>query len=100
MRLRPAFSSAFLGLTALCGLASGGEPESNLSLYGAPRHNLDPVLPILDMEEKYIRSQTDVSVTAFGDTELQCSASNPCPDGSCCNDQGMLNTSRHGYECS
>ncbi|KAJ4402691.1 hypothetical protein N0V91_007066 [Didymella pomorum] len=88
MRLRPAFSSAFLGLTALCGLASGGEPESNLSLYGAPRHNLDPVLPILDIEEKYIRSQTDVSVTALGGTELQCSASNPCPDGSCCNDQG------------
>jgi len=93
MRLRPPFKSALLGLTALCGFVSGGEPENNLALYGAPRHNLEPVLPILDIEEKYIRSQTDGGVTALGGTDLQCSASNPCPDGSCCNNQGMSNIS-------
>lgn len=96
MQLRPPFSSALLGLTALCGLVSGGKPKSKLSLYGAPRHKLDPVLPILDIEEKYIRSQIDGDVTALGGAALQCSASNPCPGGSCCNDEGLSNASRLG----
>lgn len=79
-------TSAFLGLAAFGGYASGG--DSNLSVFGAPRHNLDGVLPVLDIEEQYIRSQTDGSVKAFGGTDLQCSASTPCSDGSCCNSQG------------
>ncbi|KAH6644816.1 glycoside hydrolase superfamily [Boeremia exigua] len=79
-------ASAFIGLAA-CSSPSAG--DSDLALFGAPRHNLDGVLPVLDIEEQYIRSQTDGSVKAFGGTNLQCSAANPCPDGSCCNSQGQ-----------
>lgn len=81
---------ALLGLTTTGGHAfSGG--ESNLSLFGAPRASLDGVLPVLSIEEDYIRAQTDgISNKAFGATGGgQCSASNPCADGSCCNSQGV-----------
>ncbi|KAF1922681.1 glycoside hydrolase family 18 protein [Didymella exigua CBS 183.55] len=89
MRLR-LVTSASLGLAVFGGLASGEQSEPwNLTLNGAPRHHLDPVLPILDIEEQYIRSQTDGGVTTLGSTDLQCSASNPCPHGSCCNLQGQ-----------
>lgn len=80
-------TSAFLALVTSSSYAFAS--ESNLSLFGAPRHNLDGVLPVLAIEEQFIRSQTDGSVKAFGGTDLQCSASTPCPDGSCCNSQGM-----------
>ncbi|KAJ8114497.1 hypothetical protein OPT61_g3630 [Boeremia exigua] len=80
-------ASAFLGLTAFSGHAFGA--DSDLALFGAPRHNLDGVLPVLDIEEQYIRSQTDGSVKAFGGTDLSCTVDSPCPDGSCCNAQGQ-----------
>lgn len=86
MRL-PHLVPAALGLATFSGSAFGG--ESNLSLDGAPRHNLDGVLPILAIEEHYIRSQTDGSAKAFGSTDLQCTKSSPCPDGSCCNSKGI-----------
>ncbi len=81
------FTTTFLGLVAFCGPVLGG--DSNLALFGAPRHNLDGVLPVLDIEEQYIRSQTDGGVKALGGTDLQCSVGSPCPNGSCCNSQGM-----------
>ncbi|KAJ4983451.1 hypothetical protein SVAN01_11059 [Stagonosporopsis vannaccii] len=80
------FAFAFLGLAASSGYAPKG--ESDLSSFGAPRHNLDGVLPVLDIEEYFIRSQTDGGAKAFGGTDLRCSASTPCPDGSCCNSRG------------
>lgn len=81
-----------LVVTALTGSAASG--DSNLSLDGAPRHNLDGVLPILDLEEQYIRSQTDDNVKASSGTSFRCTAKAPCPDGSCCNSQGMRSCTR------
>lgn len=80
---------SFFGLLALTSVSlSNG---SNLTSFGAPRASLDPVLPVLSIEESYIRAQTDDTTnTVFGVADvLQCSASNPCADGSCCNLQGM-----------
>ena len=78
----------FFALLALIAV-SPSNGDSNLTLFGAPRHSLDGVLPVLDIEEQYIRSQTDGGIKAFGATDIQCSANNPCPDGSCCNSQGV-----------
>jgi hypothetical protein len=80
------FFFALLALTSV-GLSNG----SNLTFFGAPRASLDPVLPVLSIEESYIRAQTDGTTnTVFGAADIpQCSASNPCADGSCCNLQGM-----------
>ena len=79
-------SSALLGLTAVT--PSSGDP--NLTFFGAPRASLDGVLPVLNIEEHYIRSQTDGSIEAFATVgEFQCNSSTPCFDGSCCNSQGM-----------
>lgn len=86
MRL-PFIASAFLGLAASGSYASEG--ESNLALFGAPRHNLDGVIPILDLEEQYIRRQTGDSPQGFAGADIQCSPGSPCSDGSCCNSQGM-----------
>lgn len=80
------FTFAFLALALFSSYTSAR--ASDLALYGAPRHILDGVLPVLAIEEQLIRSQTDGSVKAFGGTNLHCSASSPCPDGSCCNSQG------------
>ena len=83
MRL-PSF--ALLALTSV-----GLSGATNLTLFGAPRASLDPVLPVLSIEESYIILQTDgISDTAFGAADaLQCSVVSPCADGSCCNSQGM-----------
>lgn len=90
MRLR-LVTFVSLGLAAFSSLASSRQSEqSNLTLYGAPRHNLDGVLPVLSIEEQYIRAQTDgIPDKASGAAvALQCSAASPCYDGSCCNSQG------------
>ncbi|KZM28624.1 chitinase [Ascochyta rabiei] len=89
MRLSPP-TLALLGLIAINGHAYH-PGDSNITFYGAPRASLDGVLPVLSIEEDYIRSQTDhFSNKAFGAAgELQCSASSPCVDGSCCNSQGQ-----------
>ena len=53
MRLRPLLTSAVLGLI---GLAACGQSErSNLAVYGAPRHNLDPVPP----DEQHVRTKAN-----------------------------------------
>ncbi|KAF2621430.1 glycoside hydrolase family 18 protein, partial [Macroventuria anomochaeta] len=85
--MRLSLFSALLALTAV-GPSNG---NSNLTFFGAPRASLDGVLSVLSIEEDYILRQTDsVSNTSFGAAgPLQCSASNPCADGSCCNSQGQ-----------
>ena len=89
------FTFALLGLTAIGGHASSNS-DSNITFFGAPRASLDGVLPVLSIEEDYIRGQTDgISNGAFGAAgPVQCSVSNPCADGSCCNSQGMCKPNR------
>jgi len=77
-----------LGLVAIGGLASS--IESNLTYFGAPRASLDGVLPVLDIAEGYIRSQTDDGGSAVGSSHTSCSANNPCILGSCCNRDGKF----------
>jgi hypothetical protein len=82
---------ALLGLLALCGHASSpGVSESNVTYFGAPRFSIEGVVPVFDIAESYIRSQTDGSAKAIGfHGEGSCSSSNPCVLGSCCNSDGM-----------
>jgi hypothetical protein len=89
MRLLPFFP--LLGLLAIGGHASSnGAHESNLTYFGAPRLSIEGVLPVFDIAESYIRSQTDGSAKAIGlHAEGGCSAGNPCILGSCCNSDGM-----------
>jgi hypothetical protein len=66
-----------------------GASDSNLTYFGAPRFSIKGVLPVFDIAEGYIRSQTDNSakiLTLKGDGG--CSRSNPCALGSCCNSDG------------
>jgi hypothetical protein len=81
---------ALLGLLAFCGHASSpGGSESNLTYFGAPRFSIEGVVPVFEIGESYIRSQTDGSAKAIGfHGEGGCSASNPCVLGSCCNSDG------------
>ncbi|KAJ4337251.1 hypothetical protein N0V95_008388 [Ascochyta clinopodiicola] len=81
---------ALLGLITTTG-HTFGTGASNLTFYGAPRASLDGVLPVLSIEEDYIRGQTDHFPNKAFNTagQLQCSASSPCVDGSCCNSQGQ-----------
>ncbi|KAJ4313602.1 hypothetical protein N0V94_006872 [Neodidymelliopsis sp. IMI 364377] len=87
----PFLSLVLLVLTAIGGHAVQPGGDSNLTFFGAPRASLDGVLPVLSIEEDYILGQTDgVSNKAFGAAGAsQCSAANPCADGSCCNSQGQ-----------
>lgn len=72
-----------LGLVAI-GLASN--VESNLTYFGAPRASLDGVLPVLEIAEDYIRSQSDVvTIVDFEKSEAGCNANSPRLLGSCCN---------------
>jgi hypothetical protein len=83
---------ALLGLLLAVGghASSNGAPESNLTYFGAPRFSIEGVLPVFDIAESYIRSQTDGSAKAISfNGEGGCSVSTPCILGSCCNSDGM-----------
>jgi hypothetical protein len=70
---------------------SSGAHESNVTYFGAPRFSIGGVLPVFDIAESYIRSQTDGSEEAIGSKgNSGCSAQNPCLLGSCCNSDGMF----------
>jgi hypothetical protein len=86
MRLHHLVSSVLLRLAAIGGSASGSGVESHLSASA-----IGSALPII--KEQYIRCQTDGGVTAFSSADLQCNASDPCPDGSHCNSLGTSKTS-------
>jgi hypothetical protein len=90
--MRLPFLLPLLGLLlAIGGAAFGlGAPESNLTYFGAPRFSIQGVLPVFDIAESYIRSQTDGSTKAITSTgKGGCSAKEPCILGSCCNSDGM-----------
>jgi hypothetical protein len=87
-------------LIAVGGHASSSDHESNLTYFGAPRYSIEGVLPVFDIAESYIRSQTDGSETAIGaNGNGGCSAQNPCLLGSCCNSDGMLGSSLFNSSC-
>jgi hypothetical protein len=90
--MRLLFLLPLLGLLPAIGGAAlrSGAPESNVTYFGAPRFSIQGVLPVFDIAESYIRSQTDSSAKAIGFTDDgKCSASNPCILGTCCNSDGM-----------
>lgn len=76
----------------LCaGQAALGESppgSSNVTYFGAPRLSLDPILPILDIGEAYIRGQTQRGDGAFAADFNQCDENRECKDKSCCNSDG------------
>ncbi|KAF2828249.1 glycoside hydrolase [Ophiobolus disseminans] len=75
-----------LGLVAT---ALASSVKSNLTYFGAPRASLDGVLPVLEIAEGYIRSQSNVDVTTFkSESEVGCGANSPCILGSCCTSLG------------
>jgi hypothetical protein len=92
MRLHFVFP-VLLALVAFCGCAYNVDGNgSNITYVGSPRHMLDTIQPMMDIGEQYIQAQTNqefnvgmVSVEAY-----QCSAEQPCLDGSCCNIKGNL----------
>ncbi|KAF1914807.1 hypothetical protein BDU57DRAFT_549890 [Ampelomyces quisqualis] len=70
--------------------SSSSAHDSNVTYFGAPRFSIEGVLPVFDIAESYIRSQTDDSVKAIGSKgNGGCSAQNPCLLGSCCNSDGQ-----------
>jgi hypothetical protein len=81
--MRLPFLLPLLGLVvALAGLVSSAGSQ-------APRASIDGILPVFDIAESYIRSQTDGSAVVIGYNGVaQCSSKNPCILGSCCNSDG------------
>ena len=80
-----------LALFAFCAYASDiHRTGSNITYVGSPRHMLDAIQPMMEIEEQYIQAQTDeifkVGLATIG--YHQCSAAEPCLDGSCCNTKG------------
>jgi hypothetical protein len=68
---------------------SSAASESNVTNFGAPRYSIEGVLPVFDIAESYIRTQTDGSAKTIGSTvKGACSRDNPCILGSCCNSDG------------
>ena len=96
MRL-PLFGALLeLPLALLMHTTRAATHESNLTYFGAPRFSIEGVLPVLDVAESYIRSQTDGSVKQIGAKgDGRCSVSNPCILGSCCNSDGMYFLPKH-----
>jgi hypothetical protein len=63
--------------------------RSSLPYWGCSHFTGTPPVPVFDIAESYIRSQTDGSAKAIGfHGEGRCSSSNPCVLGSCCNSDG------------
>jgi hypothetical protein len=82
-----------LALVAFCGYAYNADGNgSNITYVGSPRHMLDPIQPVMDIGGQYIQAQTseDLSVGFVSAGAHQCSAEQPCLDGSCCNIKGNL----------
>lgn len=87
------FSPISFGLVALCSHALSVDVVApNETYIGSPRHMLDPVQPMMVMEEQYINAQTNTyrDVGSAFAMDPQCSADKPCLDGSCCNQQGRF----------
>jgi hypothetical protein len=64
--------------------------QSNVTYFGAPRYSIEGVLPVFDIGESYIRSQTGDNAKSVGlTTDGSCSRDRPCLLGSCCNSDGM-----------
>lgn len=85
----------FLGLLLSCSthISNAHSHESNLTYLGAPRFSIEGVLPVLEIAESYIRSQTDGNVKQIGAKgDGRCSTRNPCILGSCCNSDGRYPT--------
>jgi hypothetical protein len=92
MRLRYVFP-VLLALVAFCGCAYNVDGNgSSITYVGSPRHMLDAVQPMMDIGEQYIQAQTneEFNVGSVSVDAHQCSAEQPCLDGSCCNTKGNL----------
>jgi hypothetical protein len=92
MRLRYVFP-VLLALVAFCGCAYNVDGNGSDIMYvGSPRHMLDAIQPMMDIEEQYIQAQTneDFNIGLVSVDAHQCSAEQPCLDGSCCNIKGNL----------